>query len=212
MSRLAVIGTFYQRFENTPLIAASIRGQTRQPDELWLMCEGSGDRYVCEAQQWGTAKINVVTLSTPMADGRYAIIPYSNKINHALDRTGADYIVYLDNGSLPHHDKYRLMADALDEHPEWGAVYCGQHRSGYSETTDTADSPVPDAFCRLNYTQVMHRRTADRWTLDMAHADPDLADAIFWRDLHASLGTFWPAAPGRILDEHHIPSSKASGL
>lgn len=213
MSTLAVIGTFYQRHENTPRIAAAIRAQTRQPDELWLMCEGEDDAAAIEAEDWGSALVNVLVEPTPRAEnGRYAVIPYSNKINMALGLTGADYIVYLDNGSLPHPEKYEHMAALLDADPTVGATYCGQHRTGYAEVNAYADGVVADAYCRLNYTQVMHRWTDDRWTLDMAHADPDLADAIFWRSLHASLGAFHPVAPGLLLDEHHIPSEKAAGI
>lgn len=220
MGRLAVIGTFYRRWENTPALVNAVVWDPRV-SEVWLVCEDAFDAEHLDAAladnlaHGGSrvAEIHRVVLPTPRTeDGGYAVIPYSHKINYALDRSRADYIAYLDNGSMPHPDKYAIMAAELDQHPEWGAVYCGQRRTGYAEATDTADSPVTDAYCRLNYTQVMHRRTADRWTLDMAHADPDLADAIFWRDLHASLGTFWPAAPGRILDEHHIPSPKAAGL
>lgn len=213
MSSLAVIGTFYRRWENTHALARAMNGQTRAVDDLWLMAEDGEDRHVLNGCLWRADALHLVTLPTPRADdGQYAVIPYSHKINYALDRTQADYVVYLDNGSMPHPDKYRLMAKALDENPSWGAVYCGQRRTGYAPVDAHADGVVGDAYCRLNYTQVMHRRTSDRWTLDMAHANPDLADALFWRSLHASLGAFYPVAPGTLLDEHHIPSPKASGL
>jgi hypothetical protein len=213
VSRLAVIGTFYRRYENTYPLSLAINLSTRLPDELWLMAEEVFDADHLAMQEWLVNDEHRVLLPTPRVQGgRYAVIPYSHKINYALDRTTADYVVYLDNGSMPHRDKYRLMAAALDEHPEWGAVYCGQRRTGYAPVDAHADGVVADAYCRLNYTQVMHRRTDDRWTLDMRHADPDLADALFWRSLHASLGAFYPVAPGLLLDEHHIESAKAAGL
>ena len=208
---LAVIGTFYQRHENTPLIAAALRAQTRRPDELWLIGEGDDDVAVMREQDWG-CDARFVILPTPRdGNGRYAVIPYSHKINHALDRTSAEYVVYLDNGSLPAPRKYEAMAAALDSDPTIGAVYCGQHRTGVVDSFSHADRMVEDAYCVLNYTQVMHRRTVDRWTLEMRHADPDLADALFWRSLHATLGPFHPVAGG-VLDEHHIADYKAAGL
>lgn len=210
MARLAVIGTFYQRWENSAPIARSLFRQTRQADEHWLMCEDQADVAALAECTPGLPGLRLVQLPTPRRGDRYAVIPYSHKINWALDRTDADLIVYLDNGSMPALEKFERMANVLDD-PSIGAAYCGQHRTGMNDMERPADSIIEDAYAVLNYTQVMHRRTDDRWTLDMAHADPDLADAMFWRQLHGSLGPFHPT-PGGILDEHHIPSAKAVGL
>jgi hypothetical protein len=103
------------------------------------------------------------------------------------------------------------MVEALEAHPEWGAVYVGQHRTGFEDKLVLADKVIGDAYGVLNYTQVCHRLTADRWTLDMQWANPDLADAMFWRDLHKSLGDFYPVGEG-ILDEHHMEDRKAVGI
>lgn len=209
MTTLAVIGTFYGRHERTEALVRMVMESSRPPDEFWVMCESDEDaRYV--PRMWKAMHVQV--LPTIMRDGKYAEIPYSRKINWALDRSHADLVCYLDNGSTPHRDKYRVMAEALEQHPTWGAVYCGQHRTGHLDTRVEANGIVEDAYCVLNYTQVMHRRTEDRWTLDMQYAVPmDLADALFWRDLHKSLGPFHPVGDG-ILDEHHIESAKAVGL
>lgn len=154
-----------------------------------------------------------IVLPTPRKeDGSVAIIPYSNKINFALDRLDADYIVYLDNGSMPDPAKYEIMVRALAENPDWGSVYCGQNRTGYQPKVHHADATHDDGFAILNFTQVCHRPTADRWTLNLADANPDLADAIFWRDIRRTLGPFHPVAPGIILDDHHIPDEKAAGI
>lgn len=210
MSTLAVIGTFYRRWERTPLLLERVMVEsTRPPDEFWIMCEDQADAGVVSEEATADERVRVHTLPTPCVGANYAVVPYSNKINWALDRSTADYIVYLDNGSLPHIDKYRLMVGALDEHPDWGAVYCGQRRTGYANHDAYTHGPVADAYCVLNYTQVMHRRTADRWTLDMRFAKPDLADAMFWRALHVNLGPFYPVGEGELLDEHHMTSVSA---
>ena len=217
-SRLAVIGTFYGRHERTAdLMRRVLIESRRRPDEFWVMCEGTDDaravlEWAGEADELVLGPMRLHILPTPKDGDRYLVIPYSNKINYALDRTECDYIVYLDNGSMPHRDKYASMASALDKHPEWGAVYCGQRRTGVVTYDAHAHEPEPDAYCKLNYTQVMHRRTAARWDLDMKWADPDLADARFWRALHPDLGPFIPVAPGRLLDDHHIEAYKAVGL
>ncbi len=193
MSKLAVIATLYgeRGAANWPRMRAALAAQTRRPDELWIMAE---------AVPFGVFEgFNVIHLPTPRdANGRYAEIPYSRKINHVLDdiarRTSDMYIAYLTDDSLPHPEKYERMARALDEHPEWGAVWCGQRRNG---TDCPANAVMDDAHCKVDHTQVMHRLTADRWPLDVRLIK--LGDAEFWRALHRSLGAFYPVEG--ILDE-----------
>lgn len=219
---LAVIATMFGRHENSLPILRRLTEATRLPDECWLLCETEEDAeaiwaayrtlYELEVLDEWPSWARVEVIPTPRKEGGYAVIPYSNKINWALNRTKADLIVYLDNGSMPSPEKFEVMAAALEAHPEWGAVYCTQQRTGFQPTLAPADVVVDDAYCGLNYTQVMHRLTADRWPLDMRHADPDLADGLFWRELHATLGAFHPAGGPRVHDTHHIPSPKAAGL
>jgi hypothetical protein len=230
LGKLAVIGTFYKRYERTDMLLRRVLVEsTRPPDEFFMVCEEEADAEI--AFEWARRYENLIIkiLPTPRtSDNRYAIVPYSNKINWALDNTTCDHIVYLDNNSMPHPEKYRLMSEALDEHPEWGAVYCSQHRTGYRDVKVLYEIPIPDAFCVLNYTQVMHRITGDRWSLDMTHADPqDLVDARFWQSLHATYrttspfnsysnfdtGAFYPVLLGEeMLDEHYMETMKAAGL
>lgn len=221
MLSLAVIGTFYGRHENTlPLMHRLFVDSTRKPDEAWLMCETVADAdaiinaydelHEREAIDRWPDSIQLVTLPTPKIYGAYSVLPYAYKINYALERTKADLVVYLDNNSMPSPYKFEAMANALEKHPDWGAVYCTQKRTGFNETIFYAENPVEDGYCALNYTQVMHRRTDDRWPTDMALANPDTADGVFWRTLHASLGPFFPAGGARVDDFHHIPSPKAT--
>lgn len=222
--RVAVIGTFHERRGNTfPLMHRLFVDALRKPDEAWVMCESSADADAVEGAlgelvwlgllEKPVRGLNLIVLPTPKQnDGKYAVIPYSHKINYALDRTRADAVAYLDNGSRPSPDKYRLMVAALEQHPGWGAVYCSQQRTGMRDEVSVADAVVPDAFSNLNYTQVMHRVTDDRWDLDMRWADPDLADARFWRRLHRSLGPFYPVGGELPHDWHHIPDQKAVGV
>lgn len=220
--KLAVVGTFFGRHSNTFPILRRLLECTRIPDECWLMCETEMDAavvyeayhelYELEVVDAMPEWLHVQVLPSPSVDGVYAVIPYSNKINWALDKTEADAVVYLDNNSMPSAEKYDVMLSALEARPEWGAVYCTQKRTGFQPTVAVADALVVDGYCAVNYTQVMHRVTADRWTLDMANADPDLADALFWRSLHSSLGPFWPVGGARVHDTHHMPSPAAHGL
>jgi Glycosyl transferase family 2 len=214
VGRLAVIAPFYGRLDKTEAVLRRVLNESsRPPDELWVVCETVDDFLVASRAVLGAQGAHVELYPTPRDErGRPEVIPYSRAINFALDRTTADYIVYLDNGSMPDPDKYRLMVEALDEHPEYGMVYCGQERTGYQPQTAKAEAIHQDAHGLVNFTQVMHRRTGDRWPLDMGLADPDLADAEFWRSLSRSLGPMYPVASGTILDVHHMESAKALGV
>lgn len=191
MSKLAIIATLYgqRSLDNAERLSHAVRRQVREQDELWLMYEGDeGFRAALEICGPVAGACIPVEVATPRdANGQYAIIPYSAKINHALDRTEADYIAYLTDDSWPAPEKYERMAAALDENPEWGAVYCAQD---YGDAVRPAVDVMHDAHCKVDHTQVMHRLTADRWPLDMT--DITVGDAIFWRRLHASLGAFYP--------------------
>lgn len=213
--KLAVIGTFYKKFDSSRKAIEAVLASTYAPDEFWVICETEYDLQNAKAMlgdKWPT-RMRMLHLPTPTTGGEYDVIPYSYKINHALDNSEADAFVYLDNGSVPHPDKYELMLSSLGCSDKIGAVYCPQRRTGYHEVIDMATEVVPDAFCRLNFTQVMHRKTDARWTMDMQHAKPnDIADALFWRELHKRVGAFYPVDCGYILDDHHIPSPVANGL
>lgn len=208
MAKLAVIGTFYQRYEQSRACLEAVLSSTRVPDEIIIVCETQEDAN--NISKLGRRKrVQVHVLPTPKDDAGYTVIPYSHKINFALDNTDADYIVYLDNGSMPDVDKYRLMAQALDKNPDWFAVYCTQERTGYAPMVHVAQSVVNDPHSVINYTQAMHRKTDKRWTLDMQYAKPnDVADAMFFQSLGVP---FYPVGE-QILDTHHMESPMASGL
>ena len=220
--KLAVIGTFHGRHSATlPLLRRVLVESTRRPDEFWILCEDDEDGNVAAKAlvdliasepdaNWDG--IGIIGCPTPRQHGSYAVIPYSNKINFALDRTDADVICYLDNGSMPHPEKYRWFAWSLASNPDWGAVYVTQHRTGFRDETHVADKIIENGHGQINYTQFAHRRTADRWTLDLKWANPDLADAMFLADLSKSLGPLYPVGGPEPLDEHRMDSEKAAGL
>jgi hypothetical protein len=182
---LAVIATFHRRWDRWPALLERVMVEsTRIPDEFFVMCEDELDAEHLHATD---PRMVVQILPTPVEDGKYTEIPYSRKINWALDRTSAEYIVYLTDDSEPHADKFRLMAAALDDHPEWGAVFCLQN---YAGGVRGPHGPVGDAYGVLDHTQVMHRLTADRWPTNIR--DIRMGDGVFWRTLHATVGEFHP--------------------
>jgi len=223
--RLAAIVPLYGRLENTfPLVQRLLVGSSRIPDTVYFLGEREedcdavysalDDLYEMELLDTSRPIEAVVRhVATPVVGGRYDVIPYSHKINRALDwELRADAFVYVDNGSMPAPEKFERMLSALEKEPSWGAVYCTQKRTGFREETHEARDVIPDGFGQVNFTQVMHRPVHARWTLDMTYADPDLADAIFWRAIARELGPLYPVGGATVLDVHYMPSPAANGL
>lgn len=209
--RVAMLATFYRRPELVAPVAAAVRAQTRSPDELWLLCETEADEALLAAEQWPIAP-RLIRLDCPRdASGRPIANPLAVELNYALDRTSADYILYVPDDSLPNPRKIEHMAAALDAHPEWGAVYCGIVQTlpaGSEPRICRADTIVEDAYLVLDMVQVMHRRTDDRWPRDMSLIR--ICDAHFWRRLHTRLGAFYPV--DELLDAHGARSDGISAL
>lgn len=178
MSTLAVIVTAYAErgAKALPGILRALDRSTRRPDEVWLMTEDI------------PPEPGLIDLPTPRdEDGRYAVIPYSLKINFALDRVTTDYVGYVTDDSLPDEHKYERLVAALDANPEWGVVFSSQLRNG--AVVNAANRVVADAVCVVDHTQVVHRRSEDRWPLDVGEIR--MGDAAFWRSLHARFGSFY---------------------
>lgn len=206
MTRFALIAPWYERWDKTPLLMERVLHEsTRPPDIFWIIGETQAD--VDQAQiayrDNGTTEVRFDALPTPRSGNGYAIIPSSRKINWVLDQLGEELIGYLDNLSMPHPTKYERMVGALEEHPEWGAVWCGQERTGRDSRSSVAGQVIEDAYCVLNYTQVIHRPTACRWPTDMAHAH--LGEALLFRDMQQLEGVAWhPVGDDVMLDAHHF--------
>lgn len=192
MSTLAVIGTFYRRPWALDKVERALRAQERRPDELLVVYEAEDDRDLL-GYFFGEAAI----IRSEPADAN----PISFAVNAGLAWADSDYITYLTDDSLPDPRKYAVMAQALDEHPEWGIVYCSQDYGTVSSPDEwlagagasnvrLADAVQADPYCRIDHTQVMHRRCKSRWPLDPSTIK--LSDAHFFRDLVAELGPMYP--------------------
>jgi hypothetical protein len=212
VSRIAVVGTFYRRPWAIEPIRRMLSAQSRRPDEVWLAYEDDADLdpllevaddvvgWSSPHRQWDPPSEVFLHRVMPKAGEN----PLGLAINWALDRAGAEYITYLTDDSSPTMEKYRLMAKALDENPDWGAVYCSQDYGtvaspeewleawdlGSGGSIRQASDPEPEPFCRVDHTQVMHRATLARWP--ESYDDRKLSDAHFFRDLVADLGPLMP--------------------
>lgn len=209
------------KHQNTfPLLHRVLVDGTIQPSQFFLVCETDEDVLVVERGLFDLIDLDLLTrvpdsvvinhLPTPVWNGAYKVIPYSHKINWALDRVDADAVVYLDNGSMPAPEKYEVMLAGMADHD---AVYVRQRYTGFSNGVRGLDGPIGNPKGRLNFTQVMHTPGPERWTLDMKWADPDWADGIFFKDLAERTGPFHPVGdPDVDLDFHHMPSPAAEHL
>lgn len=192
MGSLAVVGTFWRRPWAVPRIAAAIRAQVRQPDELWLMYEDPADERALRDEDWGRAVTRIVPYLPPHGE-----TPFAHGINVALDRTEASHIAYLTDDSLPDPMKYELLLEAADG----GAAYCSQD---YGEATDPdhwlaggehrgarhADRPIDAPFCVVDHTQVLHPASPDRWPTGWG--DRKVADGRFFSLLVERFGPLRP--------------------
>ena len=195
--KVALICTFYHRPELYPAIAEAIRAQTRQPDELWLMCEDREDYDALIACDWGVRPA-IVIVPVPRENGEPTVVPPSLLINKALDLSKADYFLYLADDSLPTPHKIEMMAARLDDGAS--VVYCAQSRGQVRDATEwletrgsvgqiaTAPGPHSSPYCQVDMTQVMHVRSEDRWPLDMSVRK--IGDAVFWNLLLERFGAF----------------------
>lgn len=203
--RLAIIAPWYERRDRTAaLMERVLHESSRRPDLLWVIGETPADVDVAQEfyRDNGMTEVRFDVLATPRSGTGYEVIPHANKINWALSQLDGECVGYLDNLSMPAVDKYERMMRALEEHPDWGAVYCGQESSGRNfGGLAYAIDPIADAYCVLNYTQVIHRDTQRRWPLDMAYAN--LGEALLWRELHQDVGAFHPVGP-EPLDGHEF--------
>ena len=195
-SSLAVILTVYRRPWALPRIEEALRAQTRPPDRLWAVWEDGDDgrnlvsRYHDFGCRWQV-------LQLLKGEGN----PLARAANMVLDLERADYITYLTDDSLPHPEKYERMARALDENPDWNVVNCSQDHGTVRSPDEWltagwggasvrhAGEVVTDPFCRVDHTQVMHRRSSVRWPED---APLRLSDACFFRELVDADGPMHP--------------------
>lgn len=199
MARLAVVATFYRRPDDIPRLAAAIRGQSRQPDEVWLMHERPDDGELLASADWGTADAHIVRVRIPRSAGRPQVVPFTPLINRALDETTAEYITYQTDDSEPLPEKYGAMAAALDARPDWQGVYCWQRNvvaRGETHMVHMGHGYDPVRHGWLDHSQVMHRRTPLRWPIDLGTMHD--CDWMFFRDVANAHGPFMSVP--RVLD------------
>lgn len=200
MAKLAVLAAFYRRPWAVPAIAKALREQTRPPDETWLLWEDPEDCRALASEEW-PGRVFLRHTPTPRdEDGFPTLAPPSIAYNAALDETDADFIVYLADDSLPLPDKFARMTARLEAGA--GAVFCAQDY-GYVQTPEdwlaaigtsgsvrAANEPQASPYCKVDLSQVMHRRTSARWPTAMNTIRA--TDGYFFEDLVREFGPLDP--------------------
>ena len=169
----AIIPT-YNRSAVLPRALESVLAQTRQPDEVIVVDDGSTD---------GTGDMLRERFAKRFGDRlRYAWQPnagVSAARNHGMRLARGDFFAFLDSDDTWLPDKTQRQADWLTRHPDHGMVLWDVER------TD-------DALCRID---VFHRRDvipADGWVLRWLLPNPSLApvSAMMRREVFEDVGGF----------------------
>ncbi len=159
----------------------SIVGQTRQPEQILVVDDGSTDETASVARRYPS-----VTFIQQPHSGR----PGSTR-NRGLQAATGDYIAFLDGDDIATADRLERQARFLDDHPSVGACFC-DFREFQDSVEPVAENgghqPPPKA--RI-FNQATHFETCpqisrnltgvDNWILD-----PDLAREILLTENYGS--------------------------
>ncbi|MHC4942097.1 MAG: glycosyltransferase family 2 protein, partial [Planctomycetota bacterium] len=107
MSRISVVVPVFNRKEMVREALASVVGQSRRPDEIWLVDDGSDDGSGKAAKEFQGVSL--------IAQPNQGI---SAARNAGILRARGDYIAFLDSDDLWERDKLLLQERFMDAHPE----------------------------------------------------------------------------------------------
>jgi glycosyltransferase involved in cell wall biosynthesis len=107
MSRISVIVPVFNRKEMVREALASVTGQSRRPDEIWLVDDGSEDGSGEVAGEFED-----VSLIRQSNQG------ISAARNAGIRRSTGDYIAFLDSDDLWEREKLLFQERFMDAHPE----------------------------------------------------------------------------------------------
>ena len=167
--RVSVIMPTYDQDAFLPAAVSSLLAQTLTDWELAVVDDGSpGD--------------TAGALGAALADPRVTldVLP-SNRglgaaLNRGLDLTAGDLVAYLPSDDRFHADHLASLAAALERHPDAALACAGVRHHETRSARDRIDGEP------LQLVQVMHRRTADRWTERSVLTTDDL-DRMLWSRL-----------------------------
>ena len=146
MSRLSVCVTTYNRAALLDRTLASLAAQTRQPDELIVSDNCSGDGTALVAAKWRPAFAKFVYRRNA------ANLYMPGNLNSCVSAASGEYIANLHDADVFDATLLQKWEAALDRHPSAGFVFCGVSTG---ETTDVRESNP--RVVRLNRSTVLHR-------------------------------------------------------
>ena len=205
---VSVLLTCYNRGRFLPHAVRSVFTQTMTDWELIILDDDSDDPGVISylAEIWHHPQV-IVYKSTVPEGGRADLTRYAVQANTGLKLAAGRYITYLCDDDWYAPNRLEVMAGMLDADPSLGVVY--SHQAVTDETGNITGHRVygpvlNDAYCRVNMNSVMHTAEAGRkaggWATSAEYWR--IADAVFWRRLHAAGYAFHLAPGGEPLDFH----------
>jgi len=167
--RISIVMPTFDQEDFLPGAVASLLDQSLADWELVVVDDGSpGDV--------------AVALGSALDDERVTLVRHAENaglgaaLNRGLDATSGPYVAYLPSDDLMHAGHLKALARALDRHPEAVLAHAGV------QYADAQVAPGRIEGEPLQLVQVMHRRTADRWT-ERAELTTDDLDRMLWERL-----------------------------
>jgi glycosyltransferase involved in cell wall biosynthesis len=218
MTAVSVLLTSYNRSRFLPQAVESVLAQTMTDWELIILDDCSSDPGVADylATIWHHPQV-IVYKSAVREENRADVCRYAEQINTGLKLASGRCVTYLCDDDWYAPNRLEVMSAMLDAGPSIGVVYGRQgtadeagNLTGYRDF----EPVVTDAYCRVDHSSVMHTAEAGvkagGWDDSPEHWR--IADAVFWRRLHAAGYSFHRVPGDDPLDFHRFHGAGVNQL
>ena len=120
--RISLCITHYNRPESLGATLASLAGQTRQPDEIFLWDDCSPQDPTSVVDEWKDRLPNLVYHRNEQNLGM------PGNLNAVIGQATGDYVATLHDADIFHPELLEKWAAALDQQPAAGLVFCRDSR------------------------------------------------------------------------------------
>jgi spore maturation protein CgeD len=169
MSTVSVILTSYNKPNTINKSIESVINQSFQDWELFIMDDNSNNATTQIIKRY-LSDPRIQYFNSNIKDNeRYKTTRYATLINEAIPKTKGKYITYLTDDNIFLPERFEMMVNYLNQHPNIDIVYSEQHvkyfdnnLNLYSEGVRQAPGILNQPACIVDHCSVMHtRRIAD---------------------------------------------------
>ncbi|AIE59823.1 glycosyltransferase family 2 protein [Bacillus methanolicus] len=169
MPTVSVILTSYNKPSTITKAIESVINQTFQDWELFIMDDNSNNETTQIIKRYlGDPRIQYFN-SNIKDNERFKTARYATLINEAIPKTQGKYITYLTDDNIFLPERFEIMVNYLNQHPNIDIVYSEQHVKYFDDNFNLFDEGVRQApgilnqpVCIVDHCSVMHtRRIAD---------------------------------------------------